>query len=75
MALSKDQAVDLLNAGIAKAFDNVVVKNGVEAAVNRFVQASLDALVDRGHLDVKFAVDVDFDPAKKTFFVKIGGSF
>lgn len=75
MKLSPEEAIDLVNADIAKAFANPVLKKSVETAVTKFVQASLDAFVERGHLDVKLQFDLDFDPKKKSFFVSLSGTF
>lgn len=75
MKLTPQSAIDLINADVAKAITSPVFEKIAEQAVQRFVQASLDALVERGNLDVKLSFSVDYDPKKGSFMALLSGSF
>jgi hypothetical protein len=75
MKHTPQSALDMINADVAKAIRSPVFEKAAEQAVQRFVQAGLDGLLERKHLDVKVKFSVDFDPKKGQFMAFLSGTF
>jgi hypothetical protein len=75
MKHTPQSALDLINLDITKAMHSPVFEKIAEQTVQRFVQAGLDAMLERGHLDVKVKFSVDFDPKKGSFMALLSGTF
>lgn len=75
MRLTPEKALDIINADVAKAFNDPKIVDGVELAISQFVQASLDAFVERGNLDVQVKFSVQIDPKKGQYMAFLSGSF
>lgn len=73
--LTPQSALDLINNDIAKAFENPKVTDGIELAIEKFVQASLDGLLERNHLDVKVKFSVELDPKEGRYMAFLRGTF
>lgn len=69
------EALELINADVALAFKNPLFDKAAELAVGRFVQASLDALLERGHIEMPLKFGISFDPKKQSFFATLTGTF
>lgn len=65
----------MINLDVEKAIRSPVFEKAAEQAVQRFVQAGLDGLLERGHLDVKVKFSVDYDPKKGSFMALLSGTF
>lgn len=72
MKLTPQAAIDIINNDLMHA---PLFEKTAEQAVQRFVQLGLDALVERGQLDVKLTFSVDFDPKKGQFMAFLSGTF
>lgn len=75
MKLTPQSALDLINKDVAKAFENPKVTDGIELAIEKFVQAGLDGLLKRNHLDVKVQFSVELDPKEGRYMAFLRGTF
>ena len=75
MKHTPQSALDLINADVENAIRSPIFEKAAEQAVQRFVQAGLDAFIERKHLDVKVSFRVDFDPKKGQFMAFLSGTF
>lgn len=75
MKLTPQSALDLINNDIAKAFKNPKVTDGIELAIEKFVQTGLDAFIERQHLDVKVRFSVELDPKEGRYMAFLRGTF
>lgn len=78
MKLTPQAALDLVNADMNKAlkmFKDPHLVDGMEVIVSKCVQKKLDALLQRGALDVKVQFSLQVDPKKGEYMAFLSGSF
>ena len=73
--LSAQAALDLINGDAVRAFANAKAVDGIELLVERFVQTSLDALVERGVLQVQVKFAVELEPKEGRYMAFLRGTF
>lgn len=79
MKLTPQQALDSINSDVAKAFrtpiGQPILAKLEEEAAHRFVQAGLDAMLERAHIDARVQFSLEHDPKTGTFMAFLSGTF
>ncbi|MBA2706973.1 MAG: hypothetical protein H0U59_04115 [Gemmatimonadaceae bacterium] len=73
--LSPQQAIALINHDLAEVFNSPTKTMALEKAVEQFVQSSLDAFVERQHLDMTVRFSLTVDPKRGYYMATLSGTF